>query len=213
MEKKINTHKDYILNGIEYPSVTNILKILNKSSLTGWANYMGFKRIKIEDVLKESSAVGTYVHYLAQCKVMNKDFIRYDTNNRKRLIEVGMRYHSFLDFYNENEMIADFMEKSFISEKLKYAGTMDFCGMLNGKLTLLDFKTSRGFYDSMFMQLAGYNLLLKENDIHIENFAILLILPTGCKIRELTYEELIPYEKVFLKLLELYHVLGDINYV
>lgn len=213
MEKKINTHKDYTLNGIEYPSVTNILKILNKSSLVGWANFMGFKRIRVEDVLKESSAVGTYVHYLAQCKVMDKEYVRYDIRNRKRLIEVGMRYHSFLDFYNENKMEAEFMEKSFISEKLKYAGTMDFYGKLNGKMTLLDFKTSKGFYDSMFMQLAAYNLLLKENNLPVENFAILLILPTGCRIKELTYEELIPYEKVFLKLLELYQTLGEINYV
>lgn len=213
MEKKINTHKNYTLNGIEYPSVTNILKILNKSSLVDWANFMGFKRMKVKDILHESSAVGTYVHYLAQCKVMNMEYVKYDTRNRKRLMEVGMRYHSFLEFYEKNEMSADFMERSFISEKMKFAGTMDFYGKLNGKITLLDFKTSKGFYDSMFIQLAGYNLLLKENNLPVENYAILLILPTGCKMRELTPEQLIPYEKVFLKLLELYQTLGDINYV
>lgn len=213
MEKKINTHKDYRLNGIEYPSVTNILKILNKSSLVDWANFMGFKRMRVKDILHESSAVGTYVHYLAQCKVMDMEYAKYDTRNRKRLMEVGMRYRSFLEFYDKNEMKADFMERSFISDTMKYAGTMDFYGDLNGKKTLLDFKTSKGFYDSMFIQLAGYNLLLKENNLPVENYAILLILPTGCKIRELTYEELIPYEKVFLKLLELYEVLGEIKYV
>ena len=44
MGKFGNTHEEYInRDGVEVPSVTTILKLLNKPTLQKWANYLGFK--------------------------------------------------------------------------------------------------------------------------------------------------------------------------
>ena len=48
----------------EVPSVTTILKILNKPSLCKWANYLGFKRENVDKVLELKTKKGTAVHEL-----------------------------------------------------------------------------------------------------------------------------------------------------
>ena len=49
-------------DGKEIPSVTTVLKLLNKPALIGWANYLGFKRTRVTDVLLESANIGTDFH-------------------------------------------------------------------------------------------------------------------------------------------------------
>lgn len=210
MNEKINTHIDYTLDGVEYPSVTTILKLLNKDGLQFWANMLGFKRIRVSDALEQSARIGTYVHYLCECKLMNYSYIKYDAK-LGYLKEVGKRYTQFLKFLNSYEVDTIFCEKSMISSQLKYAGTIDFCGYIDGKLTLLDFKTSKAFYDSMWYQLSAYNELLKEENIHVEQVAILLLHDDKYKIKIIQVDEIEKYWKVFKSLISLYYLLGDIK--
>ena len=46
---------------------------------------------------------------------------------------------------------------------------------ISDKLTLLDFKTSKNFYSSMFLQLGAYITLLEEAGYDIDQVAILII--------------------------------------
>ena len=51
MNKQDEHVKYYNGNGVEVPSCTNVVKLLNKPELIGWANYMGFKRINTSKFL------------------------------------------------------------------------------------------------------------------------------------------------------------------
>ena len=60
-----NTHvKYYNSKGEEVPSVTTVLKIFGKN-LTGWANWLGFKRINVKEFVDNKAKFGTYVHSVA----------------------------------------------------------------------------------------------------------------------------------------------------
>lgn len=210
-KEKINTHQSYIKNGVEYPSVTTIIKLLNKEGLQQWANYLGFKRISVDKELERSSRIGTYVHYLCECTLMGDTYLKYDAKSINILREVGHRYLSFKEFLKDYDVEPIFCEKSLISTKEGFAGTTDFFGYINGKKTLLDFKTSKNFYDSMFFQLAAYDVLLREEGYEAEQFAILLIQNDQYKLKILTRDEISKYWDVFKTLVELYNKLEVIK--
>jgi hypothetical protein len=54
------------------------------------------------------------------------------------------------------------LETPLVSELYKYGGRSDFLGYVNGKLTLLDFKTGRAIYSEHFIQLSAYSGLVNE---------------------------------------------------
>ena len=62
---KFSDHSTYLNNDeIEVPSVTTIIKILNKPFIAKWANSLGWKRQSYDKVLEESANKGTFVHEL-----------------------------------------------------------------------------------------------------------------------------------------------------
>jgi hypothetical protein len=48
------------------------------------------------------------------------------------------------------------------SVKLQVAGTLDALGAKDGKIILIDWKTSNGFYEEMALQCGGYVCCLEE---------------------------------------------------
>jgi hypothetical protein len=73
------------------------------------------------------------------------------------------------------------LETPLISELYRYGGTSDFLGYVNGRLTLLDFKTGKAIYPDHFIQLAGYSAIINERRPelgNIERYTVLNI-PRG----------------------------------
>jgi hypothetical protein len=65
-------------------------------------------------------------------------------------------------------------EQNFVSPALGYAGTIDRLAWLDGKLTLIDIKTSNNIHDSYWLQLAAYAALVHNmTDFQIEQYCIL----------------------------------------
>ena len=69
-------HEDYFYKDNKVPSVTEIIKLLNKPELIDWANYMGMKKVKVSKYVDRAAAVGTYVHYLIEKRCKKKKFIK-----------------------------------------------------------------------------------------------------------------------------------------
>lgn len=61
----------------------------------------------------------------------------------------------------------------------EFGGKLDALAVLDGKLTLVDFKTSNSYSKSFAVQTAGYALALKEMGLEIEERLILRIDKTG----------------------------------
>ena len=212
MKSKFNPTSDHALYfnklGEEVPSVTTILKILNKPQLVKWANYLGFQHLHVDAVLNESSVLGTVVHYLIN-SILSKNYIIY-INDGKIPIDVLYSYlNRFKIWLNTNTVKPILLEKSIASDK--FGGTIDFYGKINDKYTLLDFKTSKKIRITMFFQLALYTILLEELGYKVEQAGILLINPKYKDEKYIQRNELQPYIDFVLKLVDLFHSYYEIN--
>jgi len=206
---KYSAHSTYYnKEGEEVPSVTTVLKILNKPFLQKWANIMGFKRQKIEDILEKSSIIGTMVHKLIEAYLMEKMYVFIPARHHTRTL--AMTYmNTFINWKHTHVLKPEFMEKSHSSDK--FGGTIDFYGVVDGLHTILDFKTSKKFYATMFLQLAAYCIMLEEHGKKVEQAAIIIINEGGYNEKFITREELEPYIQTFKKLVDFFHVWYNLN--
>jgi CRISPR/Cas system-associated exonuclease Cas4 (RecB family) len=188
--------------------VTTILKILNKPALAKWANFLGFKRQNIDEVLNKASTIGTNIHSAIYSFMMDKYFIFIQ--NRHCGKHTIMRYmNSFLEWKRTHEITPIFMEKHLVTDD--FGGTVDFYGIVDGKKTVIDFKTSKRVYSSMFLQLAAYCIMLEEKGHKVEQVGIIIVNEEGYNEKFITRKQLNEYIKAFKTLVSLFHVWYDLN--
>ncbi len=167
----------YTINGIEYPSVTTIQDLRDKSkvlmywqknTIKDWLtlnisslNNTNLESIKtfIKDAVdspynisEKAKDTGTIVHDLIE------KYIKFESMTSEGLNqEVDKSFSAFLTWEKENINKWLESEKKIYNEKICYAGTMDaLAEMKDGKIYLIDFKTSKGFYDGYDEQLSAY---------------------------------------------------------
>lgn len=198
----------YNSNGDEIPSATTILKILNKPSLSKWANYLGFMRLRVDTVLDDYSRFGTLVHEMISCFLQNHMYI-FINEGKVNLSELYGALKTFKDWYNDNSVEVIFSEKQFSSDK--YGGTVDFYGKVNGKYTIIDFKTSKKIRISMFIQLALYTMLLEEKGYKVEQVGIVLCNAQHKDTKYITRDELNKYINFAKSLVDLFHTYYNLN--
>lgn len=208
MDKKDSHTRYFNKEGIEVPSATTVLKLLNKPALVYWANYLGFKNLDVDEVVNESARLGTLIHWLINA-YLEKSLIIYVPTGKFPAKLVSSYFSSFKVWYNTNNVEPILLEKSFSSDLV--GGTLDFYGRINDKLTLLDFKTSKKIRLSMFFQLAIYCILLEENGYEVEQVGILLVNNKYRDEKYLTREELTPYVEFVKELIILFHSYKSIN--
>lgn len=207
--KYSTTHTAYFnANGEEVPSVTTILKILNKPFLQKWANVMGFKRQNIEDILRESAEKGTLVHQIIESYLMGRRYV-WTTGRQNGKRAILYHLNSFINWKKTHIVVPEFMERYCTSSR--YGGTVDFYGMVDGKATILDFKTSKKAYSSMFLQLGAYIKMLEEMGYKVEQVAIINIHVDGYKEKFMSREEMQFYIDCFTILVEFFHMWYDLN--
>lgn len=73
-------------------------------------------------------------------------------------------YQAFLEWFRQTQIDIDTVqsERIVFSKRLFYAGTCDCLAEIRGKLNIIDFKTSSGFYEDQPLQLAAYAVALEE---------------------------------------------------
>jgi predicted RecB family nuclease len=202
------THTAYYNSeGVQVPSVTTVLQILNKPFLMKWANFMGFKRKNIDAILEESAMVGTIVHELIHAYMTKAYYIWTGLRVAKTLVMAY--FNSFLEWKKTHTIEMIFMEEQLISDR--YAGTSDFYGVVDGKFTILDFKTSKKPYSSMFLQLAAYCIILEAMGRQVDQVGIIIINADGYNEKFISREKLQPYMDTFIMLVELFHKWYDLN--
>jgi len=167
-----------------------------------------FKKLvipKYEDIEKWQSKrdsagdIGTLVH---------KAVIKFFTDEAIDLSDklVAACYGKFLSWwYNEGDdakmVIA---ETPLVSEKLAFGGQPDLYIRMNGRNRLIDIKTGgKWVYDDWWLQLAGYDILLRENGYKADEYQILWLPKDGrfgCPIRKNLTKE----KRIFRHLLEIH---------
>lgn len=77
------------------------------------------------------------------------------------------------NWYRRHVIEVVMAEQSLMSKKMLMAGTPDLVCYMNGKLTIVDWKTGKGLYYDQLIQLAFYALMFEEEfGIKIEQFVL-----------------------------------------
>ena len=166
--EKFKEKNGYVIDGFWYPRVTSIVNIKSKPGLyyfyASMENFAAGERVK-----KKSATEGTLVH-----EAIEKIFIG-EKPEVPSSIEPSIR--AFLNFLNETSIQVDptLIEKRIINYEDRYAGTLDAVALINGKLGILDIKTSQEIFRDYNLQTAAYMAAMKDQTKDIQTRWILRI--------------------------------------
>ena len=147
-------------NGKKLPSVTTVLGHFKKQSIIEWQNRIGHE--EAQKISTRASIRGTKFHTLLE---------KYISNEHKSLLENVMpdMQQAFNDIRPTIDRIDNihYIESPLWSERLGLAGRTDVIGEFDGKLSIIDFKTSlkpkqEEWIENYFEQGTAYSLMYKE---------------------------------------------------
>lgn len=153
-------------NGLFVPRVTEILSaMIHSDSLMYWANSIGLKGIRYKDALNKASSIGTKSHFKIEC------FLKDKLEDKTDIPFLGfmMWYNSLIENGNTITLIES--EKELVCDW--FGGTCDALLDINGKVYLVDFKTSNHVTEKYFLQLAAYRYMLELIGYTIDGFIVL----------------------------------------
>lgn len=156
-------HQQYFTSdGMQVPGVTTISGRIPKPHLYKWANNLGLEKIAYDAYMDMTASIGSAVHGRIEAWWKGESF---DTTHytEYQLDYAEFCFDKFLDWEKDNEVKPVMLETPLVSEKYGYGGTMDFLGYINGKLTIMDYKTGGRIYQDMGMQLSALRQLVREN--------------------------------------------------
>lgn len=159
----------YWVNGKRKTGVTTYIGIMDKSRpLVIWATelYRDFLLDKLESGItqdhvfegcmlheekkKAAADIGSLVHDWVE------KYIKDENPEMPEVKEAQIGVNAFLDWVNANNVKFISSERVVYSKKHDYIGKMDIEAKVNGKLCLIDIKTSNGLYNTYSMQTAAY---------------------------------------------------------
>lgn len=164
----------YIFEGRKVPRVTEILsKTISEEYLLLWANSLGFRRLKYKDELQKAANIGTDAH--KDIELFFKEGKHGET----------ISFQAFLRWYYP---IKDRIKILGNEEKLVcqwFGGTYDMLIEIDGRVYLVDFKTSNHVSYRYAMQLAAYRYMLYYiKGINIDGIIILQLHKTRPEFNE-----------------------------
>ena len=153
-------------DGKRVPGVTTIIgRFKDSGALLWWAFEQGkcAERGEINslyDKRDEAADAGTLAHELVE-RHINGNIPEYTPDIDAT---AWQGYENYVIWQNNNRIEIIEQEMELVSKKYRYGGCPDAIGKdSEGRLCLLDWKTSNGVYQDYIIQLAAYNNLWVEN--------------------------------------------------
>ncbi len=142
--------------GQKYPSVTSVVGIHSAQAIQEWRQRVGPEEANM--ISSRAAKRGTAIHSLCE------DYLKTGTANPNIFDkEVFNSIRPYLDRIDNIHCL----ETQLYSHHLQVAGTVDCIAEFDGKLTIIDFKTSnkvkqRDWIHSYFMQTSAYAVMFEE---------------------------------------------------
>ena len=146
-------------NGDRYPSVTTVLGYKIKPAIKAWRKKVGEQQAN--KISRQSSVRGTKIHGVCE------DYLNNEELNTEKLsfVETDMfnNMRTYLDKIDNIHCIEQFL----YSDHLRLAGQVDCIAEYEGKLSIIDFKTSaklkkKSYIKNYFAQCAAYAIMFEE---------------------------------------------------
>ena len=166
--------------GEKYKSITTVLGNYNKQAIMEWRERVGAE--EANKISTKAANRGTKVHKICE------DYI----NNEISEMKMSMMMPDLKEMFFKIKPIIDeklgdvySQEQALYSHKLKIAGRVDLIGMWNGKLAVIDFKTStkqkqEENIQNYFMQCTAYALMFSElTGMWIDDIVVLIATGEG----------------------------------
>lgn len=114
--------------------------------------------LKADEIRDAAGAFGTSVHGAIECTMRGGQL-----EVSSLTPEVQARFNSWIEWKSQHTFNPKFLEMEVISEKYGYAGTLDYVGEYDGKMSIIDWKTNKTMdKEAAPLQLAAYWVALKE---------------------------------------------------
>ena len=142
--------------GAKYPSVTSVTRLHNQESIQAWKDKVGEE--EAGKISRRALARGNKIHSLAEKYLLNEGDMSDDFSKAD--------FGQMIPYLNKINNI-HCLETQLYSDHLQTAGTVDCIGEYEGKLTVIDFKTSaklkkREWVKDYFMQCSAYAVMYEE---------------------------------------------------
>ena len=161
----------YVYNGTKVPRVTSILsRMIHNDYLMDWANSLGFRKKKYREALQEAADIGTCTHEAIE---------NFLSNNQEDVQITFVGFKMWWDNLLKNNTV-DILgtEQKIVCQW--FGGTYDALLKINGKIYLVDWKTSNHVTSNYFLQLSAYRFIL---------YTIYNINIDGCIVLQLNKKE------------------------
>lgn len=173
-----NKHIYWVGDNIVY-GVTSIIGVIDKPALKQWAANKAvdhiqerilpgnkYDEIQLSECFKGARSAfrsytstaadfGTLVHAWLE-EYLKAGIAKKPLPSLPENVEMREAIQGLLNWTKENNVKFVSSERKIYSRKYSYAGTLDAEAIVNGKLTIIDFKTSSGIYPEMFIQTSAY---------------------------------------------------------
>lgn len=158
-------------DGKLYPSVTTVMSILNKDAIMEWRRRVGDE--VANKISSRAARRGTKLHTVCENYLQNKDV----TKTMPDTMALFKSIKPIIDKYIDNVYA---IEAPLYSHHLRVGGRVDCIAEYDGKLAIIDYKTSSRQKDesqiqNYFMQCAAYAVMFEERtSIPVSRIAIVM---------------------------------------
>jgi genome maintenance exonuclease 1 len=144
-------------SGSAYPSVTTITGLHKKQAIMEWRKRVGEE--KANAISSKAAKRGTAIHKICE-DFLNNEFVE------PHLVDVPM-WNSLVPLLSRIDNV-HCLETPLYSDHLQVAGTVDCIAEFDGKVSVIDFKTStrvktKDSISNYFMQCAAYGKMFEEH--------------------------------------------------
>ena len=190
-------------DGSIVPGCTTICNMLDKPQLIDWAWKLGKQGKDWRAERDNAGDIGTLAHAMIM-GYWKEEWPTLQQYPKEQLEAAMIPYNTFLENIAKKQLYTPVLiEQPLVSEKLRFGGTPDFYGLHYLCPNLADIKTSNGVYESHWIQLAGYDILLREAGYSIKKYTIWW-LPKDGRFEAFTRTDLRREKRIFKYLLSIY---------
>ena len=159
-------------SGAKYPSITTVLSILSKQGIMEWRRRVG---AEVANAISTKAARrGTHVHSMCEDLLNNK-------LDLKKFLPVDVEMFKTIEpIINEKIDRIHAQEAALYSDYLGVAGRVDVIAEWEGRLSVIDFKTSskpkkKEWISSYFQQTSAYAVMFEERTgIPVDQVVVLI---------------------------------------
>lgn len=169
----------YYMDDERVPGATTIIgRFKPAGGLIAWAHKLGLEGKDYREVRDAAANAGTIAHDMVEADIHGR---AYDpTGLDPGLLEKARgAFDAYVSWRSMTRLTVVETEVPLVSRQHRFGGTFDAIGTIDGRLCLLDWKTSNACYAEYLIQLAAYQLLIREcrpdlalaDEVHLLRFS------------------------------------------